>query len=249
MTTKIAQQMIRAARQLCKEVDALQFPPPVAWVYNPLDYGLQAHEDYLQRYAANRKRFIFLGMNPGPFGMVQTAIPFGEIHFVRDWLGIREISAGPAETHPKRPVQGFQCQRSEVSGKRLWGLFEERFCKPSSFFQDHFVANYCPLAFLEETGRNLTPDKIPSQWRQPLFDACNRHLQEILQILKPEIVIGIGRFASQRAEGVATPLGIKTTEILHPSPASPAANKDWKGKVSQKLMEAGIWTRNVPHDA
>ncbi len=241
MTKEISNQMIKAARSLCKSVDQMQFPAPVAWTYNPLDYGRTAHEDYLKRYASNRKRYIFLGMNPGPFGMVQTGVPFGEISFVRDWLGISEIKEQPEHTHPKRPIQGFDCTRSEVSGKRLWGLFQEKFGTARAFSKDHFVANYCPLAFLGETGRNLTPDKLPLQLRKELYRHCADHFERILTILQPEKVIGIGRFAFQRASEIADPMGIETMEILHPSPASPAANKDWKGKATDKLILADVW--------
>jgi single-strand selective monofunctional uracil DNA glycosylase len=241
MTQDISNQIIRAARSLCKGVDQLNFPTPVAYAYNPLKYGRAAHEDYLKQYASTRKRFIFLGMNPGPFGMVQTGVPFGEISFVRDWLGILEVKKGPETTHPKRPIKGFACPRSEVSGKRLWGLFQERFETADAFSKDHFVANYCPLAFLEESGRNLTPDKLSLTLRKELYDHCTRHLTKIITILQPEKVIGIGRFAFQRATEAANPMGIETMEILHPSPASPAANKDWKGKATKKLVEAGVW--------
>ena len=241
MTKDISTQMIKAARTLCKGVDQLHFPPPVSWAYNPLHYGRAPHDDYLKRYASNRKRFIFLGMNPGPFGMVQTAVPFGEISIVRDWLGILEIKKKPEHTHPKRPIQGFSCTRSEVSGKRLWGLFQERFGTAEAFSKDHFVANYCPLAFLEESGRNLTPDKLAIDLRKELYKLCTAHLTEILSILQPEKVIGIGRFAYQRATEATEPMGIETMEILHPSPASTAANKDWKGKATRKLIEAGVW--------
>ena len=119
-------------------------------------------------------------MNPGPFGMLQTAVPFGEIAVVRDWLKIEEIQQSPSNMHPKRPIQGFACPRSEVSGKRLWGLFRERFCKATAFFKDHFVLNYCPLAFLESSGRNLTPDKLPRECRQQLQAICQHHLQEVI---------------------------------------------------------------------
>ena len=34
------------------------------------------------------KRVVFLGMNPGPFGMAQVGVPFGEVAAVRDWLRI-----------------------------------------------------------------------------------------------------------------------------------------------------------------
>ncbi|HBP56812.1 MAG TPA: single-stranded DNA-binding protein, partial [Verrucomicrobiales bacterium] len=37
MTKEISNQMIKAARSLCKSVDQMQFPAPVAWTYNPLD--------------------------------------------------------------------------------------------------------------------------------------------------------------------------------------------------------------------
>ena len=156
MTKEISNQMIKAARSLCKSVDQIQFPAPVAWTYNPLDYGRAAHEDYLKRYASNRKRYIFLGMNPGPFGMVQTGVPFGEISFVRDWLGISEIKEQPEHTHPKRPIQGFDCTRSEVSGKRLWGLFQEKFGTARAFLPRTFCRQLLSSGLF---GRNGTqPD-------------------------------------------------------------------------------------------
>ena len=71
----------------------------------------------------------------------------------------RAVDGKPEREHPKRPIEGFACKRSEVSGQRLWGLFRERFSTPGKFFKQHFVANYCPLCFMEESGRNLTPDK------------------------------------------------------------------------------------------
>ena len=81
-------------------------------------------------------------MNPGPFGMVQTGVPLGEIAAVRDWMGIEATVEKPATENPKRPIEGFACTRSEVSGRRLWGLFAERFGTAEAFFTDHFVANY-----------------------------------------------------------------------------------------------------------
>ena len=90
--------MIRSAQRLRDEVARLEFAAPVAHVYNPLEYAWPAHEAYLRRYAAGPKRVLFLGMNPGPFGMVQTGVPFGEIAAVRDWLRIQApIGCPPAQ--------------------------------------------------------------------------------------------------------------------------------------------------------
>lgn len=236
----IPDQLVKAAKDLSRKVDRLKFSPPVAYIYNPLNYAFAPHEQYLRRYGATKKKIIFIGMNPGPFGMAQTGVPFGEVSLVRDWLGIEAKVGHPAKEHPKRPITGFACTRSEVSGQRLWGTFREQFGTPAAFFKRHFVANYCPLIFMEESGRNLTPDKIKAAEQQALFAACDEHLRTIVGILEPEWVVGVGQFAEKRA---AEALGTETKvmRILHPSPASPLANRNWSGTATSELRSAGIW--------
>jgi single-strand selective monofunctional uracil DNA glycosylase len=230
-----------AARTLAASVNPLQFQPPVAYVYNPLDYAWAAHEAYIRKFAETRKRVLFLGMNPGPFGMAQTGVPFGEVAAVRDWLGIHTRIRKPPHEHPRRPIQGFACPRSEVSGLRLWGLFARRFGTAEKFFQAHFVANYCPLSFLEKSGRNVTPDKLPPRDVAPLYAACDRHLRRVIAALQPEWLIGVGDFAERRARFSLADSGVKLGKILHPSPASPAANRDWAGQVTRQLQGLGVW--------
>ncbi|GHT93202.1 single-strand selective monofunctional uracil DNA glycosylase [Betaproteobacteria bacterium] len=241
MSVSTAPLLIAAARQLSDAVDAMRFAPPVSHVYNPLAYAGDIHRAYLERYGAGRKRVVFVGMNPGPFGMVQTGVPFGEIAIVRDWLGLEGPVGQPAQPDPKRPVEGFACTRSEVSGRRLWGLFRERFGTAEAFGAQHFVANYCPLAFFVE-GRNLTPDKLPVAEQAALLRACDRHLATLVATLEAEWVIGIGAWAEAR---VRAALGDKTFvnigRILHPSPASPAANRGWSEAASRQLAELGVW--------
>ncbi len=240
MAASLSTRLVQAARQLSEAVDRLDFPPPVAHVYNPLAYAGTAHESYLRRYGSTRKRVLFLGMNPGPFGMMQTGVPFGEIAAVRDWLGIDAGVDAPERQHPKRPIEGFACARSEVSGRRLWGLFAARFGHAEAFFTEHFVVNYCPLAFLEVSGRNLTPDKLAAAATAPLYAACDRHLATLLDVLRPEWIVGVGGFAEQRARHVGGER-VRIGRMLHPSPASPAANRDWAGSATRQLIEQGIW--------
>jgi len=234
--------LIAAARNLSATLGKMRFAPPVTHVYNPLDYAWDIHERYLRRYGDGPKRVVFLGMNPGPFGMVQTGVPFGEVATVRDWLGLEGPVNPPERVNPKRPVEGFACTRSEVSGRRLWGLFRERFGTAEAFFAEHFVANYCPLAFFD-TGRNLTPDKLPAPEQEPLLAACDAHLRVLLKALAPEWVIGVGGWAETRALGALGTLnGVRVGRILHPSPASPAANRGWAQAASRQLAELGVWT-------
>jgi single-strand selective monofunctional uracil DNA glycosylase len=240
-TSATVKRLIAAARALSVEVGRLRFAAPVTHVYNPLDYAWAAHESYLRKFGGGKKRVVFLGMNPGPFGMAQTGVPFGEVAAVRDWMGITAAIGKPAREHPKRPVLGFACPRSEVSGHRLWGLFAERFGAPEHFFAAHFVVNYCPLVFCEASGRNFTPDKLPAREQTRLFAACDRHLARALEIFELEWLVAVGGFALARGAVAVENTRIKLTKILHPSPANPAANRGWPQAVTRQLVELGIW--------
>ena len=225
-------------------VERLAFGPPVACTYNPLRYAWAPHAAYLTRYGIGRKRVVFLGMNPGPYGMAQCGVPFGEIASVRDWLRIQEPVTSPVHEHPKRPVTGFACTRSEVSGRRLWGLFAQRFGTPEAFFAEHFVLNYCPLVWMSESGANLTPDKLASAEREAVEAPCRAHLRAVLDVLRPEHLVGVGGYAAKKFAEVTTSSDRwQITQILHPSPASPAANKGWPAEPVRTLEAAGIWSR------
>lgn len=236
-----ATELVRAALDLRRAVDGLAFGPPVSCVYNPLDYAWAPHRLYLERFGPGRKRVVFLGMNPGPWGMAQVGVPFGEVGFVRGWLGIEAPVGKPKREEPSRPVDGFDCTRSEVSGRRLWGLFAARFGTADAFFRDHFVCNYCPLVFMEEGGRNRTPDKLPAAEQQRLFAACDAHLKRVMSAVGPEWVIGVGAFAGGRAREALAGLPIRVGVVLHPSPASPAANRGWAGQATAQLRRLGVW--------
>jgi single-strand selective monofunctional uracil DNA glycosylase len=256
-------------KKIGENAGANSFGISALWVYNPLTYAWRAFEEYVVRYGGSRgeikKRVLFLGMNPGPWGMAQTGVPFGEVAAVRDWLGISAPVEHPPGEHPKYPIDGFACKRSEVSGKRLWGLFKRRFGSAESFFAEHFVINYCPLLFIDTPGsasssssfraRNLTPDKLPASLRAPIYQACDAHLRALVLLFRaalfqsssssppnPEFfVIGVGGFAAGRAEIALSGLDVRVGKILHPSPASPQSNLDWAGTAARQLIELGVW--------
>jgi len=238
VTTRAGDDLCRIRAQLVRALAHMRFEAPVAYVYNPLQYAREPHERYLTRYGPGQKQALLLGMNPGPWGMAQTGVPFGEVSLVRDWLGISGRVGRPKRQHPKRPVTGFDCTRSEVSGRRLWGWARDRFGEPEAFFEQFFVVNYCPLIFFDDAGRNLTPDKLPARTRDVLQLACDRALSRTVNVLEPKMVIGIGAFAEARATA-ALP-GVRVGRILHPSPASPAANRGWARLAEERLGQLGI---------
>jgi single-strand selective monofunctional uracil DNA glycosylase len=233
-------ELVEIARRLRADVRALAFAPPVAYVYNPLEYAWAPHRQYLERYGGGHPTVLLLGMNPGPFGMAQTGVPFGDVGMVRGWLGIEAQVKRPAREHPKRPIAGFACPRGEVSGQRLWGWARATFGTPERFFARFFVANYCPLAFLEESGRNRTPDKLPRAERDPLFAACDHALRATVARLAPRHVIGIGAFAEARAVEALTGIDVALGRVPHPSPASPSANRGWAAQMNRALAALGV---------
>jgi len=237
----MANKLVEISRGLSAAVDQLSFSLPVTHVYNPLSYAARSHEAFLERFGNGRKRVVFLGMNPGPFGMAQTGVPFGDIQTVGEWFGIKEPVGFPRDPHPRRPVQGLKCSRIEVSGKRLWGWVKDRWHTPEAFFADAFVANYCPLVFLEESGRNRTPDRLPLEERTPLFEICDCALRQMLDCVNPEWIVGIGTFATRRATESLAKDDVRIGKILHPSPASPAANRGWRQVAEKQLIEQGVF--------
>jgi single-strand selective monofunctional uracil DNA glycosylase len=247
VSSPVARELEAAAKQLARRVQGLHFAAPVAHVYLPLRYAWEPHREYIRRFGASTKRVLYLGMNPGPFGMAQTGVPFGEIRAVREWLRIEGKVGRPSGEHPGRPVLGFACTRSEVSGARLWGAIADHYGEPERFFEHSYVANYCPLLFLEAGGRNRTPDVLPAAEREPLFEACDAHLRRVIRALEPRWVVGVGAFAQARASqvlGRGSPVRAgeppRIAGVLHPSPASPRANRDWAGAVREQLRAAGV---------
>lgn len=225
---------------LLDDLRPLRFSPPISHVYNPLEYARAPYVQYLSRYASRPKEVVLLGMNPGPWGMAQTGVPFGEVSAVKEWLHIEAPVNAPPEMHPKRPVAGFACSRSEISGKRLWGWARNTFGTPEQFFSRFFVANYCPLLFIEASGRNRTPDNLPVADQRPLLAACDRALRRTIQWMQPRFVVGIGRFAAEQAHRALSDLDVIVGTITHPSPANPKANRGWDSLIVKELVAMGI---------
>lgn len=232
--------LIDITDELIEELASLNFGPPVTYVYNPLVYAREAYDVYLSRYAARPKEIVLVGMNPGPWGMAQSGVPFGEIDAVKNWLHIETDVGSPRGMHPKKPVTGFACTKSEVSGKRLWGWARKSFGTPNNFFKRFFVANYCPLLFLDSSGRNLTPPSLRIAMRKPLLDVCDRALRRTIAYLSPRYVIGVGTFARDRALEALSGMALVIGGITHPSPANPKANRGWEKAIEKELDTIGI---------
>ncbi|XP_023584865.1 single-strand selective monofunctional uracil DNA glycosylase isoform X1 [Trichechus manatus latirostris] len=238
----LAEGFLEEEVRLNAELSQLQFSEPVGSIYNPVEYAWEPHRNYVTRYCQGPKEVLFLGMNPGPFGMAQTGVPFGEVSVVRDWLGIGGPVLPPPQEHPKRPVLGLECPQSEVSGARFWGFFRNLCGQPEVFFRHCFVHNLCPLLFLAPSGRNLTPAELPTKQREQLLGICDAALCRQVQLLGVRLVVGVGRLAEQRARRALAGLmpEVQVEGLLHPSPRNPQANRGWEAVAKERLNELGL---------
>jgi single-strand selective monofunctional uracil DNA glycosylase len=228
--------VVRITRGLAREMSTLEWTTPTH-VYNPLDYAWRTHREYLDRYGAKRGRVLLLGMNPGPWGMAQTGVPFGNISAVRDWFHIEvRLARKLPGQHRKYPILGADCHRDEGSGLRLWGWVQRRFGTPEYFFNRFFIWNYCPLLFLCR-DRNLTPAGLSAPERRALAVVCDGALVRAVDALDPVAVVGIGRYAENHARRLFAGR-VAVGYLSHPSPASPAANRDWPAMAEHAL---GAW--------
>lgn len=72
--TSPAARFLQVELQLNANLRQLTFGEPVQYVYNPLEYAWETHRCYVERYCRGGQSVLFLGMNPGPFGMAQTGV-------------------------------------------------------------------------------------------------------------------------------------------------------------------------------
>ena len=209
----------------------------VDFAYNPLKYAWKSHKMYLEKYGTLGADTIIMGMNPG-HGMGNTGIPFGCPEKVRDYLKITNLNIEePKNSHPKRIITGLECNKPEISGKRIWSLIEEIYGSPEEAFKQIFVLNHFPLWLFNKSGQNITPDKLKSSSAREIFDICNEYLLEISNILKVKRVIAVGKYASRMAKNAIENSKLKSfmiDEIPHPSPANPLANKQ-KGAIWRRI--------------
>jgi len=142
-----------------------------------------------------------------------------------------------------KPIEGFNCKREEQSGKRFWGVLEELCGEPENFFRHCFVYNICPLAFLNSTGRNITPPEIKGEAKSQLNVVCLNFLRQALDVFKPNIIISVGNYANDRIKELKKkhliPSSTECKLISHPSPRA-TNNQNWVNKAKTWYVENDI---------
>ncbi|XP_065566031.1 single-strand selective monofunctional uracil DNA glycosylase-like isoform X1 [Artemia franciscana] len=243
VTKTVGQLVLTIEKELAGSLLGLNYSDSgVTHIYNPVDYARVPHEIFVTKFCKETISTLLIGMNPGPWGMVQTGVPFGEVSIVRDWLNIIGEVIKPANEHPKRPILGFQCHRSEISGKRFWAFLRDLSGTPERLFETLFMYNYCPLSFMKISGKNVTPPELKLTERKILLSLCDAALLEVIKVLRPKSLLCVGNFVFKQVSGVVKKanLDVKVGLLMHPSPINPRANKNWAEEAKKTFDQLGI---------
>ena len=224
-----AEKVIVISKALSKELSSSSFEF-TGTVYNPLEYAWENYESFTAMAFPHQGNVLLVGMNPGPFGMMQTGVPFGNAEYASSYLGINGKVGKPLCENPKRPIEGMAVRRREVSGERLWQA-ASMIGSRDDFFSIASIWTFCPLAFISEEGRNITPVELPKRDRVLIEAVCSEYLMRIIDAVQPIRIAGIGGYASKMVRGI----GLECSAIPHPSPRSPISSSFWPEKAAIEI--------------
>lgn len=187
----MSKNLIAITAELRDKLDRLPEPAGVE-VYNPLSYAWQLHQRYLRRFvtqgpqteppfevggmgpsvSTQQRRVLFIGMNPGPFGMMQTGCPFGDKVSARQLGGLPGVPLSDRHTESldlsklttlkARRTQGFGIKQRETSGQRFWEGMTELW-PLTSIGRARVTAGGAPIVLFDEE-----PDRRAAMSTDPI---------------------------------------------------------------------------------
>lgn len=234
----VPEDLLTLDKQTIKKMDVLKFDKKkVQYVYNPVDYAYAGYSRYVRKYLKSSKKILFVGLNPGPYGMCQTGIPFGDVSTVKEWMELEMDISKPLDECPKKPVDGLKCTTVEQSGKRFWGFFKKKCGAADNFFRNAFVINYCPIAFFDRSGKNVTPNELEVSSREELEKICDEYLEKVVEMVKCEIIICVGRYAEHKVKSIFIDNSeINILYMKHPSPQV-GSEDNWLADAHEFLID------------
>ena len=132
-------------------------------VWNPGSYGAPWHRVFREIYPLRERPILMFGLNPGPYGMGQTGIPFTDVRRLRQCLPKMALTLRERGREPRVPglaprsLRRFFTREFESSAVRVYRFLELGWGSAEKGWRSVGVANSCPLLFLDPEGRNQTP--------------------------------------------------------------------------------------------
>ena len=238
---------------------ALRLGRETSWrVWNPGRYGERWHRRFRETYPPGPNPVLLLGLNPGPYGMGQTGIPFTDIRRLESdlpELAARLRTDGESIGLPglAPPDLRRRLDRTfESSSIRVYRFLRLAGGSAGAGWRRVVAANPCPMLFMEGTV-NRTPADLRRALRKrggrlervtARLEECDQLrrecAREAVRVLEPRGVILLGRNIQEALAGDpslgAVPGGVLAWE--HPARAVPDA---WAGGLVRAVRRRGWW--------
>lgn len=232
-------------------------------VVNPGSYGERWHARFRRTYPLRRNPLLFCGLNPGPYGMAQTGVPFTDLKRLRAELPrlATELEAtGSALVPPglaPAPLRPFLTRTFESSSVRVYRFLALVRETAEAALRDVVFVNPCPLLFVERrSGENRTPADLPRELRRAAgtaragleraarlmaaFDAARLEVvTRAVERLEPRGAVLLGRdVAAVIGDSLRARLGARAVvEWEHPARAVPDR---WARGLASELRRRGL---------
>jgi len=221
--------VVNATRLLSARLEPVRAALPAAGLkavaaIDPTSYAFGNYTRFMQLAASGPRLALFVGMNPGPHGMAQTGIPFGDVDTARVLLGgadtIDPLPGLRAASGAAWDCKGLAYHRGEQSGMRLWSALSQLCGSPQAALERCCIVNYCPLYMVGPELENITPSDLPRRHdiTRALEAACDEHLRQLVLGLEVKTVLSFGSYAHASARRALSGFPVDFYTTPHPSP-------------------------------
>jgi single-strand selective monofunctional uracil DNA glycosylase len=199
-------------------------------VLDPSRYGERWHAPFRRLYPPRARPLLVFGLNPGPYGMAQTGIPFTDLKRLAQ--GLPRLAAELARSGERLSLPGlapsslqpFLTRTFESSSVRVHRFLRLAHGSAERAFREVVFVNPCPLLFIDRAlGENRTPADLPRALRAGVDEARVEVVSVAVARLRARGAIVLGRDA---AAALSVPLRARlgeraVVEWEHPARAVP----------------------------
>jgi len=213
-------------------------------VWNPALYALDIYQEYLTKFPPEPGAILALGLNPGPYGMAQTGIPFTDCRTASGALGMEMTIPGKAPDDlisRLKKANGKWRGTYERSSLGMYRFLILAWGDIKTAYRNWFVGNPCPLLFLDPERWNVTPADPRLRRMKEVGELRQRAVIGFSEILNPRGIVCFGKDVAKAVGEVAIRQVGPDRVVFYEHPARAVPEK-WAAGLLQELTQRQLLT-------